>query len=315
MVLEPPYQYLWSNGEMGETAPGLNTASYTVTITGSEGQWFVDTVQIEILDDLLATPQIVNVNQDVTCLYDDVSLQAISALSKASYIWFDEDGDVLAEAPNLTLSQVESDQTVFVRTAYHNCYSEQAAYFIDVHAPDAGFEADQTNVLAGDTIHFQASAENAQYTWHFGDGSQSDLSAPAHVYQTAGMYSVTLEVRDSNGCTNSLMRPNLVHVELSTASSEPGMPKMELQAHPNPFAGMLNVTIQAPVDGKYSLRLLDNQGKTLWRRQVDLTAGKTDIPLTENELSIAPGSYFMQLNAVGKEEERIVIPLIKVPRP
>ncbi|MBL7791419.1 MAG: PKD domain-containing protein [Saprospiraceae bacterium] len=313
--LEPPYQYLWSNGEMGETAPGLNAGEYTVTITGSEGQWFIDTVQIEILDDLLATPQIVNVNQDVTCLYDDVNLQAISALSKASYIWFDEDGDILAEAPNLTLSQVESDQTVFVRTAYHNCYSEQAAYFIDVHAPDAGFEVDQTNVLAGDTIHFQASAENAQYTWHFGDGSQSDLSAPAHVYQTAGMYSVTLEVRDSNGCMNSLMRPNLVHVELSTASSEPGLPKMELQAHPNPFAGMLNVTIQAPADGKYSLRLLDNQGKTLWRRQVDLTAGKTDIPLTENELSIAPGSYFMQLNAVGKEEERIVIPLIKVPRP
>lgn len=314
--LEPPYQYTWSNGETGDTAPDLSAGDYTVTITGSEGHWFVDTVHIEILADLLPTPEIVNVNQSgITCLYDDVNLQAMSAVNKAAYVWFDEAGDILAEAPYLALTQVESDQTVYLRTAYHNCYSEQAAYFIDVQAPDAGFEADMTNVLAGDTIHFQAIGVNSEYSWHFGDGTQSDQQAPAHAYQAPGIYSVTLEVRDSNGCMNSLLRPNLVNVELSTASAEPGTPSLDLQAHPNPFANMLNVTIQAPKDGKYILRLMDNQGKTHWRRKVDLTAGKTDIPLTENELSIAPGTYFLQLNAVGNDEERIIIPLIKVPRP
>jgi len=41
------------------------------------------------------------------------------------------------------------------------------------------------------------------YLWNFGDGITSTLASPAHLYQTPGIYTVTLTVRDPLGTTGS----------------------------------------------------------------------------------------------------------------
>lgn len=42
------------------------------------------------------------------------------------------------------------------------------------------------------------------YQWRFGDGGMSQEAAPAHTYQTAGSYAVTLVASDQNGCQNQI---------------------------------------------------------------------------------------------------------------
>lgn len=315
--LEPPYQYLWSNGEMGETAPGLGAGDYFVTISGANDEWFVDTVHIEILSDLLTPPQIVNVQKGVICLNDNVTLQAITALNDASFQWYDANGELLSDEGALTIPQVQASQTVFAGIVYHNCYSEQASYSFEVIVPNAGFEADVQTVAIGDTIHFQPAATQASYSWSFGDGNHSVEATPVHAYNTSGQFSVQLDVTDANGCTNSLTRPGLIHVQQATGTGEPDVPSLELAAHPNPFAGKLHVSAIAPKAGRYNLRMLDNQGRQVWQRTLDLPVGKTTIDLSDAELSIPAGAYFLELSTAPFVEtgDRVVIPLVKLPRP
>lgn len=50
----------------------------------------------------------------------------------------------------------------------------------------------------------------ANFLWDFGDGGQSTLPNPQHSYGANGMFSVTLSIIDTAGCTNSVT--NLVNV-------------------------------------------------------------------------------------------------------
>ncbi|MCW3121445.1 MAG: hypothetical protein JWQ38_937 [Flavipsychrobacter sp.] len=50
------------------------------------------------------------------------------------------------------------------------------------------------------------------YTWSFGDAATSTLKSPAHTYTTPGSYTVQLQVRDANGCTDNLVQKNYIGV-------------------------------------------------------------------------------------------------------
>ncbi|MEO8764864.1 MAG: PKD domain-containing protein [Ginsengibacter sp.] len=48
------------------------------------------------------------------------------------------------------------------------------------------------------------------YKWKFGDGSTSGLENPSHTYAILGSYTVTLVVFNSNGCSDTIIKPNIV---------------------------------------------------------------------------------------------------------
>lgn len=50
------------------------------------------------------------------------------------------------------------------------------------------------------------------WSWNFGDGNTSTLQNPTHIYTTPGIYTVTLTVTDSIGCTNTETKTNYVQV-------------------------------------------------------------------------------------------------------
>lgn len=52
----------------------------------------------------------------------------------------------------------------------------------------------------------------SSWHWNFGDGSSSELSNPSHTYQTAGSYSVSLTVTDSQGNAHSQNKANYISV-------------------------------------------------------------------------------------------------------
>lgn len=50
------------------------------------------------------------------------------------------------------------------------------------------------------------------YNWSFGDGGVSTQQNPVYTYNSPGLYSVRLIIQTQQGCTDTLLRPNLVAV-------------------------------------------------------------------------------------------------------
>ncbi len=80
--------------------------------------------------------------------------------------------------------------------------------------PVAAFTAD--TVCFGDPTNFtNTSIPNATsiitYAWDFGDGANSPLQSPTHTYASFGIFTVTLQITNSNGCIKSVTHQILVN--------------------------------------------------------------------------------------------------------
>ena len=67
------------------------------------------------------------------------------------------------------------------------------------------------NLCVGDETEFADSTKIefgniASWLWRFGDGTISDVQFPKHIYNSAALYDVTLEVTTNQGCIDSLKR-------------------------------------------------------------------------------------------------------------
>lgn len=94
-----------------------------------------------------------------------------------------------------------------VATDINGC-TDTASKIIYIHdAPDA--EIGLGDVCLGDTAHFGDSTSVeygyvSEWTWDFGDGSNTNTnSAPSHVYNQSGTFTVELIVQDNAGCKDT----------------------------------------------------------------------------------------------------------------
>ncbi len=72
---------------------------------------------------------------------------------------------------------------------------------------------------------------NLSYSWTFGDGGASILNNPTHYYVLPGDYTVGMIITDVSGCTASVIKNNLIHIDgplatyiISPHSVCPGFP-------------------------------------------------------------------------------------------
>ena len=81
--------------------------------------------------------------------------------------------------------------------------------------PIAAFEAIAPTVCIGDAVQLNdlstlGSANITEWIWDFGDGSISNEQNPSHVYPLVGCYTITLAIKDANGCGDVLVLPSYV---------------------------------------------------------------------------------------------------------
>lgn len=100
---------------------------------------------------------------------------------------------------NITLTVTDSKGCKNARTI---------AKAVNISRPLVKFYAPDTLSCAGQPVRFidQTVSNAGQYSWDFGDGSNSAATAPSHAYKDEGLYTIRLVVKDRAGCADSMIR-------------------------------------------------------------------------------------------------------------
>jgi len=89
--------------------------------------------------------------------------------------------------------------------------------------PISGFSITPLDPTTKDSIQFKDTSYDPdgmilEWLWNFGDGNSSTSGTPTHTYTKGGQYTVTLQVTDNDGMTNSTAKI----FSISTTKSTPG---------------------------------------------------------------------------------------------
>jgi len=232
-----PVYYEWfSNGTLEETvdtsispvvfteefdATGTFTVSVVIadqngchdTATGNNNEFVAAPVA-----DFSATPLAGCVPLPTT--YTDHSTDVPGA-TITGYRWLYGDGTVSTIATTTTshtFTTSGSFTTKEIVTDNIGC-KDTFSLSLTVYHPAASFTASNTHPCTDQGITFTNTTPGvATSYWNFGDGHTSTLTSPSHTYTAAGVYTVSLAVTDTHGCTDTLVDSNYMTVSKPDAS-------------------------------------------------------------------------------------------------
>lgn len=214
---------------MGITDNGDGTAWFTPATAGVGGPYTIEYVYdelncfgtaygyAEVTSDPIATFDAPSSN----CQYDTIWFYDSSTAYDGEiteWEWNFDDGSVPVviyppESPNIGYVYYGTgtfNVSLSIKTA--NACDDIAFKEILVNpAPIADFTIEQGSNCIGSTINFQdISIPNASFIhswlWNFGDNNFSYLQNPAHQYDLPGSYSVTLQIINSNYCSDLIIQ-------------------------------------------------------------------------------------------------------------
>jgi len=203
------YTYLWDpNNQTNDTITEfpISNSVYSCEITDNNGCSVLLTtiVTINVLDpnDLVAT-----IDDNEICIQDSVGLNAIYSGPDAtvSLSWVHcptcPTNMTIYENPTTSTDYIISGTNYCGQTIYDTVSVIVNPLPVIALAPEMG------NICPGESVTMINSGNNSptwNYFWNFGDGNTSTSMNPDHIYNTSGIYLVSLTVVDENGCTSSL---------------------------------------------------------------------------------------------------------------
>ncbi len=218
----------------------------------------------------------------------------------SNFIWYFGDGDS-SFLPNPThtyeFMAPLPDSVDIELTGLHLGYSflcpdgETFRYEV-LPAAEAMFTVDDTT--SNDTFTFAYQGTGETWYWNFGDGSPLvfDDSMPSHTYGTFGNYTVRLIVT-SCATMDTLDFP--VSYQRNTSVYE--LDASTWQVFPNP--GKDHFSLQtADYQGLVALKLLDMQGRSIWRSEEEISTGSE---LKLNWEALPAGMYWLQINTASQQ--------------
>jgi len=142
----------------------------------------------------------------------DIEFTDTSSESPTSWMWVFGDGSTSTSQNPTHQYSVAGTYTVqlTVYNSYGNDTEVKTDYITVVNpppppplgdAPVAAFIANTTGTYTGETVYFTDQSLNTptSWSWIFGDGITSTLQSPTHIYNTPGIYTVSLSVENEYG--------------------------------------------------------------------------------------------------------------------
>ncbi|PHX82726.1 MAG: hypothetical protein CK539_03130 [Flavobacteriales bacterium] len=206
--------YAWSPaGGNTATASNLCAGNYTCTITDANNcfitQPFIITQPTLLTITASALPSF-------SCTGDTVQLSAnaVGGTPNLNVVWMP--GTLIGSSQNI-IPTTSSTYTATVTDA-NGCIASTTISVSVYPTPTPQLTASVTSGCSPVCVNFSDSSFIAppsiinSWFWDFGDGNTSTLQNPSHCYNTAGIYTVYLEVKSANGCINSVTFTNYINV-------------------------------------------------------------------------------------------------------
>jgi len=135
-----------------------------------------------------------------------------------SWLWDFGDGNSSSDQNPAHTYDLPGQYSVKLTTTSENgCIdTEIKSDFIQVIGPKVDFLTDVTAGCGPLTVAFTdktySGSPIVSWLWNFGDGTTSRSVNPSHTYTQVGSYSVSLQVSDFDGCSNTLIKSELIRV-------------------------------------------------------------------------------------------------------
>ncbi|MEZ4775620.1 MAG: PKD domain-containing protein [Bacteroidia bacterium] len=219
--------YHWSFGD-GQTSSLPNpshvyasSGTYTVSLTitnifgCSDTRTKVDTIIVRNGPNTLFVPDGIQGCTPFNASFTDFSTGNGSPI--VNWNWnFGDGGISSAQNPNHTYLAPGTYNVTLTTTDNNGCTSSFSRPVISLTLPTANFMTVDTIDCSPVTIMFNdLSGGNyplVGWLWNFGDGGTSTLQFPTHTYNHDGNYDVSLVAVDVNGCRDTLVKPNYIHL-------------------------------------------------------------------------------------------------------
>ncbi len=196
------------------TYAAAGTYNVTLFVTDANGCW--DTVAHQVT--VVELPDVsFTVDPNPTCVGEQTAFSGSSSAVINTWLWdFGDGGTAIIQDPLHVYTSAGSYQVTLWAGDTNNCFNATTQTVVVNPMPIADF-IHSAPVCSGDTVYFynQSVSPNGgidEWTWDFGDGNSVTINAPNdpdvfHVYATGGSYDVTLTVRDTDSCSNSITKP------------------------------------------------------------------------------------------------------------
>ncbi|MGZ5245165.1 MAG: PKD domain-containing protein, partial [Bacteroidia bacterium] len=185
------------------TTPGIYKITLTATTTQSCTRSITKSITVN------TKPVASFTAADSVCVGHGVFFRNFT-VNAASYLWNFSSGDTFKTTNVTHTFDTAGIYSVRLISYNPNGCTDTFTKKIEVFPlPKPKFEA--TNICLGDSMYFiNKSNTNGQtgtaYLWRFGDGKTSTLENPAHFYSKEGSFNVTLIVKESGNCTDSIVQ-------------------------------------------------------------------------------------------------------------
>lgn len=212
--------WLWNFGDPTSGPNNISNLKNPVHQFTSAGSYQVRLIAYNSLGCQDTTYQTIVINAPLAnftatspCLSNPVQFTSTSTSAGSpivSWNWqFGDGGTSMVQNPTHIYQNAGSYQVALLVTSAAGCQASVIKTITIKPKPTANFQFDTP--CRGDSTHFydlSMGAGNAiinNWLWDFGDGSTSNIKNPAHKYLLAGIYNVSLQVSDVNGCMDDTL--------------------------------------------------------------------------------------------------------------
>lgn len=204
-----PYAYSWSSGQTTSSISNLTAGNYSCTTTDANGCTVTTTLTITQPPALITT---VSGNPN-TCFgqNDTLSASVTGGIPGYTYAWSPSGGNTTIAIVSPTASTTYTLQI----TDANGCTTSSTVSATINPLPAPAFFAPPV-CLNNQTLFSNQSTGGAQWFWDFGEPSSgpannSTQQNPGHTYSSSGIFTVTLIVTNSFGCSDSITQTIFVN--------------------------------------------------------------------------------------------------------